>query len=288
MNPILLFGGRTCVLQLLLHVLFAMHQANQQPPEQEEALSSLLPRNFHRRIFLIRHGETDWNEQGKLQGGLVDIALNANGKQQAARLVRELQNTGACFDIIVSSHLQRARQTADALALCSSPAANVGQREKKLQRQTLAGFREMDYGQHEGLPMKGPACTPKSKEIFRSYVDRMQGGNMDLKWPGGGESIRQVEQRAMQSLHQVLDSFDDEENTTASDRDAPKTIGIVAHAILNRVLLAATLRGNGKYFVDYEQDNCCINVIDQLSDGSFEGVVINYNQHMMAHAGKEK
>lgn len=145
----------------------------------------------------------------------------------------------------------------------------------------------MDYGQHEGLPIKGPACTPKSKEIFRSYVDRMQEGNMDLEWPGG-ESIRQVEQRAVQSLHRVLNSWDDEEDTNASDRAAPKTIGIVAHAILNRVLLAATLRGNGKYFVDYEQDNCCINVIDQLSDGSFEAVVINYNQHMMAHGGNEK
>ena len=64
-------------------------------------------------MYLIRHGETDWNVRGKIQGGGYDIPLNANGRRQAHTVARELQDIH--WDIIASSDMHRARETADIL-----------------------------------------------------------------------------------------------------------------------------------------------------------------------------
>lgn len=64
-------------------------------------------------LYLIRHGETDWNVQGRLQGR-EDIPLNENGKMQAAACSAAL--AGVDFSVIYSSPLFRARETAEKIA----------------------------------------------------------------------------------------------------------------------------------------------------------------------------
>ena len=88
-------------------------------------------------ILLIRHGETAWNAEKRLQGHL-DIALNAEGERQAALLAAALAPER--IDHIVSSDLQRARQTAAAIA--RSRGAAVA---------TDPALRERCYGGFEGL-----------------------------------------------------------------------------------------------------------------------------------------
>lgn len=63
-------------------------------------------------FWLIRHGETDWNAEQRLQGWR-DMPLNAVGKQQAQAIRRLLEAQQVAFDAVLSSDLQRAIQTAE-------------------------------------------------------------------------------------------------------------------------------------------------------------------------------
>lgn len=90
------------------------------------------------RLLLVRHGQTDHNVQGRLQGQ-VDIPLNGTGREQAAAVARALAHHR--FDLIISSPLSRARDTARAIA----DAAGAGEVE------TEAAFIEQSFGQWEGL-----------------------------------------------------------------------------------------------------------------------------------------
>jgi probable phosphoglycerate mutase len=89
------------------------------------------------RIVLIRHGETAWNAERRLQGHL-DIPLNAEGQRQAQAMAAALARED--FDLVISSDLARASATAAALAS-----------RRGLQCELDAGLRERAYGAFEGL-----------------------------------------------------------------------------------------------------------------------------------------
>jgi probable phosphoglycerate mutase len=88
-------------------------------------------------IFLIRHGETAWNAERRLQGHL-DIPLNKEGERQAAALAQAL--SGEAVDMIISSDLSRAASTARAVA-----------ERHGLPLHTDASLRERCFGAFEGL-----------------------------------------------------------------------------------------------------------------------------------------
>ena len=98
------------------------------------------------KIYLIRHGETDWNLQGRFQGR-EDIALNENGITQAKRCGQVLQ--GEHFAAVITSPLVRARKTAAIIA------DSVGV-EKIIVEE---GIIERDFSEVSGL-------TPKEREAF--------------------------------------------------------------------------------------------------------------------------
>lgn len=88
-------------------------------------------------LYLIRHGETDWNAQGRLQGR-EDIPLNADGRNQAIACGAALSDAG--FKAIYSSPLSRALATAEEIALYHSCKVTPDQ-----------GLIERDYGKLSGL-----------------------------------------------------------------------------------------------------------------------------------------
>ena len=89
------------------------------------------------RILAIRHGETDWNVAGRIQGQL-DIPLNATGRWQVTRLALAVAEEGIAA--VYSSDLLRAFETAQAVSRgCGQPIV------------TDVGLRERGFGIYEGL-----------------------------------------------------------------------------------------------------------------------------------------
>jgi len=122
-------------------------------------LSKVLPKPIPGtavRLYLIRHGETNWNQRGKIQGGGYDVPLNATGKAQAMRAASALE--GIPFDVVASSSLSRAKETADIVfdqLHCTSNNNNSNNNNKKHKHKPLrivdGGFNEMRFGKFEGF-----------------------------------------------------------------------------------------------------------------------------------------
>ncbi len=116
-------------------------------------------------VYLIRHGETDWNASGRWQGQ-ADVPLNATGVQQAQLLAQRLQRERITADAIYSSDLERAYRTAwyvgDAL---------------KVAVQLLPPLREMDVGEWSGKSEQEiRAQYPEATAILDRHEDRPRGG----------------------------------------------------------------------------------------------------------------
>lgn len=134
-------------------------------------------------IWFIRHGETAWNHQRRLQGWQ-DIPLNEMGKAQAAKLASRLRNEAihTPFDALYSSDLQRAHATAQ------STADNLG-----LRIRTEPGIRERGFGVLEGLEMDlVTTCQPEAAAVWKS-----RDPTLTLE---GGESLGQFQARIVATV----------------------------------------------------------------------------------------
>ena len=133
-------------------------------------------------LVFIRHGETDWNRQQRFQGQ-IDVPLNDIGQLQAQRLAAAL--AGEHFDLLVSSDLQRARQTAMPL-------------ERAHARQALAqrGLREQSFGVLEGLDV--PAIKSSHPALWAQWLRH----EADYALPEG-ESVRQFHTRVLAAVREL-------------------------------------------------------------------------------------
>jgi 2,3-bisphosphoglycerate-dependent phosphoglycerate mutase len=139
-------------------------------------------------LLLVRHGETDWNAEGRLQGH-TDRPLNDYGRRQATELAERL--AGETIDAIYTSDLSRARETAEIVA------ARLG-----LPVLVDAGLREKDWGTWEGLTgdervtvdLVGESTEDHRERVMRAVrqiVGRHPGGRVVVVTHGG--SLRRIQ-----------------------------------------------------------------------------------------------
>lgn len=134
-------------------------------------------------ILLIRHGETEWNAVRRLQGHL-DIALNAEGERQAAALGQALSDEP--LDVIIASDLQRAMQTAQAIALPRDMTVEID-----------PGLRERCYGAFEGVLYS--EIAGRFPEAYAAWQAR----DVDARFPDGerkAETLREFHERAISTI----------------------------------------------------------------------------------------
>jgi probable phosphoglycerate mutase len=181
-------------------------------------------------ILLIRHGETAWNAVRRLQGH-TDIALNGEGERQAEALAQAL--AGEALDLIVSSDLLRARQTAQAVA-----------RYHAVPLHSDAALRERGYGVFEGL------LYTEIAERYPIEFAEWQARDVDSRMPHGArvaESFREFNTRCLDAL------------AAWAGRYPGRTMAVVAHGgVLECAYRAACgLRLDGPR--DFQVKNASIN-----------------------------
>jgi broad specificity phosphatase PhoE len=167
------------------------------------------------RLYIARHGETEWNLQHRLQGW-TDIPLNDTGRRQADALAQSLR--GVHLDAIYSSTLSRSRETARTVA------GNTG-----LTVTSLDGLRERNYGHFQG----GPDSAADYVRRTNVWDDRLD----------DGESLDQLLARTRESLDQIR-----REHPSGN-------VLIVAHRITNQMILRALLDLTADQTVKIVQDN---------------------------------
>lgn len=136
-------------------------------------------------LTLMRHGETDMNKEKIMQGGNIDLPLNKVGKEQAKAAAAKLKEKGIEFDVVISSSLKRASETAN--IICKELGLEYGG--------SYSVFNERDYGALSGVsaekiladhapkkPVKGLSpvwlkITPEGGESFDQFIRRIQKGH---------------------------------------------------------------------------------------------------------------
>jgi broad specificity phosphatase PhoE len=188
-----------------------------------------------RRLYLVRHGETDWNRAGKIQGGGFDIELNENGRRQAQLVAEEMK--GLPIGVVASSHLKRASETADVLHRVAAINSK---------RTIHSGFGEMRFGEFEGIAHRSPEIDPELKDRFLR-ANKEISTNLDAKYPGDGESTRDVQKRFLAAINAVLGESED-----------PHVV-VVGHGRTNKIGLSSLcglqydrIQQDSKYYTTHE------------------------------------
>lgn len=200
------------------------------------------------RIILVRHGQTVWNiESGERFRGRTDLPLDDMGLAQAQALARRLADLPIAA--IYSSPLKRAVQTAQPIA-----------QQLALPVQPLPGIIDINYGDWQGL--SHPEAARTYPDLYRLWLEKPH----LVQFPHG-ESLRQVRLRGMAALKQV------------AARHEGQVVLLVAHQVVNKVLVCAMLGLDNSHFWHIGQDTACINVFD-YRDGFFTAVLINDTCHL--------
>ncbi len=159
------------------------------------------------RVIFVRHGETDWNKIGRIQGRL-DIGLNINGIRKAHYCKKKLQNYNV--DAIYSSPQKRAYQTSEII----NAAFNLPIRQSNM-------LQEIDLGTWQGLTWR--EVELKNRNLFMKYEK-----DGDFSSIYGGESWLDVQSRMVDFLDMVL--YSPYENVV-----------VVSHGGAIRMLLSAVM-----------------------------------------------
>lgn len=135
------------------------------------------------QVILVRHGATDWNLQGRCQGS-TDRDLSEIGIRQAEKIAELLREEE--IHAIYSSHLRRARQTAERISQPHNLPVLIEEE-----------VRELDHGELEGLTFN------EIKAGYADFLARWRSEPAEICVPGG-ERLADVARRAWDSLNQIV------------------------------------------------------------------------------------
>ena len=203
------------------------------------------------RIFLVRHGETNWNKEGRFQGQ-IDIPLNENGKNQARKTFEYLKNIS--LNKAFSSSMHRPYETAQIIL----------QHKKDLKIEKIDSLVEISHGLWEGK------LESEIREEWPTLLKNWHDKPEEVIMPEG-ESIKDVSERSIEAF----------KNICSSQKDNDLTL-VVAHDAVNKTLICNILGINYSNIWMIKQGNGGITVIDLFNDPSKRPVIsaLNITTHL--------
>lgn len=195
------------------------------------------------KLILLRHGQTNWNKEGRYQGQ-IDTDLSPLGEEQASKLALALKPLK--IDYFIASPLKRAYETA-----CKS--AKYHDLEVIKDERLL----EINHGTWEGK---------LSSEIDEDLLRLWKSAPHLVKMPNG-ESLDDILARVKLAIDEYLAKYNG------------KTIAVFAHDAVNKVLISYVLGLELSSFWNITQDNTCINVLE-LSKDFTKIITLNNTSHL--------
>ena len=186
------------------------------------------------RLIAVRHGETAWNVEARLQGQL-DVPLNERGHEQARRTAHWLAEDAP--EVVVSSDLARAQATAQAIASFN-----------RIPLELDVGLRERSFGRFQGMThMEVAERWPEQSQRWKSRDPEFA--------PGDGESLNVFYARCVEATLRI------------AERHAGKTVVLVAHGGVMDCLYRAATRASLDAPRTWQLDNAAINRLLHTSSG---------------------
>lgn len=186
------------------------------------------------KLIIVRHGETSWNKQKRLQGQK-DIPMSKIGLKQAKVLAKRLSKTKV--DVIYTSRLKRAIKTAEEIRKFHENAKLF--KEKSL--------NEMFWGKWEGLKMEH--IKKKYKELYK----KREKDKFNFRIPKG-ESPKILKDRIKKIISSII------------KKNKDKTVLVVGHGGVNRTILGILLKWSNKKILSVMLQNASISVINIKND----------------------
>jgi broad specificity phosphatase PhoE len=202
-----------------------------------------MPKN--KKLYILRHGETDLNKNGIVQGRGIDSSLNETGRMQADTFFKMYKDIA--FDKIYTSKLKRTHETVIKFI------------DKGIAWEQLEGLDELAWGIYEGQK-----STPELRDAFKKLIKNWNLGNFDVKTEGG-ESPNEVFARQTKAIEHILENKIEE------------TILICMHGRAMRLLMCQLLKkplsemdefphqNTSLYILNYDGSNFTVEVFNSLA-----------------------
>ena len=202
-----------------------------------------------KKIYVVRHGQTDFNLQNIVQGSGVDTSLNDRGRAQADAFFNAYKHIP--FDKVYTSALKRSQQSVRQFI------------ELGLPHEALAGLNEISWGTKEGHKI-----TPDEDEYYHYMLKQWQLGNTSLSIDRG-ESPEDVVKRMKPAVDLIMSN----ENES--------TVLICMHGRAMRILLCHVLNYPLHSMDMFEHENLCLYVLNYT--GSMFKVERHYDTRHLSH-----
>ena len=199
-----------------------------------------------KKIYLVRHGQTKFNQLGVVQGRGIDASLNETGIKQAEMFYQAYKNIS--FEKVYTSSLKRTHESVNKFIIDGIP------------HEAHEGFDEISWGHHEGAE-----ASAARNEYFKDIVRKWNQGNTYIKI-AGGESPEDVAERVMPVIEKIVSSSEE-------------VILVCMHGRAIRILLCKLLNYPLSKMDNFEHANLGLYVIE-YDRGIFNIHLANSTEHL--------